>query len=164
MIKVQKVETVGFQTMLFLCYRSCSGKMTSFGMGMRSNIRYKSIAVAEFVFVPVVPAKKVVAIIYVCLFHCIYGQVGEQWFMLIMLKHFVYLFIVCSSTVDECFLVYTYMCAYTQVLARLNSKSNAAGWVPTSVSRTAQQFSHPRPPHAPHTPLTSHTAQLKTPT
>ncbi|KAI8436012.1 hypothetical protein MSG28_004148, partial [Choristoneura fumiferana] len=36
------------------------------------------------------------------------------------------------------------------VLARLNSKSNAAGWVPTSVSRTAQQFSHPRPqPPAP---------------
>lgn len=32
-----------------------------------------------------------------------------------------------------------------KVLARLNSKSNAAGWVPTSVSRTAQQFSHPRP-------------------
>ncbi|XP_047024271.1 transcription initiation factor TFIID subunit 1 isoform X5 [Helicoverpa zea] len=37
-----------------------------------------------------------------------------------------------------------------KVLARLNSKSNAAGWVPTSVSRTAQQFSHPRPqPPAP---------------
>ncbi|VVD00816.1 transcription initiation factor TFIID subunit 1 isoform X1 [Leptidea sinapis] len=32
-----------------------------------------------------------------------------------------------------------------KVLARLNSKSNAAGWVPTSGSRTAQQFSHPRP-------------------
>ncbi|KAL0893102.1 hypothetical protein ABMA27_014741 [Loxostege sticticalis] len=40
-----------------------------------------------------------------------------------------------------------------KVLARLNSKSNAAGWVPTSVSRTAQQFSHPRPqPPAPLTP------------
>ncbi|KAL4704937.1 hypothetical protein ACJJTC_013394 [Scirpophaga incertulas] len=38
-----------------------------------------------------------------------------------------------------------------KVLARLNSKSNAAGWVPTSVSRTAQQFSHPRP--QPPTPL-----------
>ncbi|KAJ2946083.1 hypothetical protein O0L34_g5002 [Tuta absoluta] len=38
-----------------------------------------------------------------------------------------------------------------KVLARLNSKSNAAGWVPTSVSRTAQQFSHPRP--QPTTPL-----------
>ncbi|KAG7302944.1 hypothetical protein JYU34_012938 [Plutella xylostella] len=36
-----------------------------------------------------------------------------------------------------------------KVLARLNSKSNAAGWVPTSVSRTAQQFSHPRPQPAP---------------
>ncbi|XP_047505448.1 transcription initiation factor TFIID subunit 1 [Pieris napi] len=51
-----------------------------------------------------------------------------------------------------------------KVLARLNSKSNAAGWVPTSVSRTAQQFSHPRPhiPHTPHTPLP--TTQHKTPT
>ncbi|CAB3224233.1 unnamed protein product [Arctia plantaginis] len=40
-----------------------------------------------------------------------------------------------------------------KVLARLNSKSNAAGWVPTSVSRTAQQFSHPRPqPPAPMQP------------
>ncbi|XP_032518850.2 transcription initiation factor TFIID subunit 1 isoform X1 [Danaus plexippus] len=36
-----------------------------------------------------------------------------------------------------------------KVLARLNSKSNAAGWVPTSGSRTAQQFSHGRPPPAP---------------
>ncbi|XP_045771429.1 transcription initiation factor TFIID subunit 1 isoform X2 [Maniola jurtina] len=40
-----------------------------------------------------------------------------------------------------------------KVLARLNSKSNAAGWVPTSVSRTAQQFSHPRPQQP--TPLTT---------
>ncbi|KPJ18499.1 Transcription initiation factor TFIID subunit 1 [Papilio machaon] len=47
-----------------------------------------------------------------------------------------------------------------KVLARLNSKSNAAGWVPTSVSRTAQQFSHPRP--QPTTPLQTKPATAAT--
>lgn len=47
-----------------------------------------------------------------------------------------------------------------KVMARLNSKTNAAGWLPTSVNRTAQQFSHPTraPP-----PLTHHQAKPPAP-
>ncbi|KAH9633342.1 hypothetical protein HF086_004056 [Spodoptera exigua] len=55
-----------------------------------------------------------------------------------------------SGFPDDAFLMVSQLQWEDDVLARLNSKSNAAGWVPTSVSRTAQQFSHPRPqPPAP---------------
>lgn len=32
---------------------------------------------------------------------------------------------------------------FTQVMQKLNSKNNAAGWVPSSGNRTAQAFSQP---------------------